>query len=122
MQLPVKDFVIAGSGPLFVRGWISDPHDLDIVARGSAWQMSKALGAVQKAPYSTTQHVQLFDGNLEVLDGWFPEIWPVDELINTADIIDGIRFMALNVVLETKLMMGRERDLEHVEVLHAHGY
>ena len=52
LRLPADDFVICGSGPLFARGWIDDPGDLDIVARGAAWEIVAGLGTVEAAPYS----------------------------------------------------------------------
>jgi hypothetical protein len=121
LRLPADDFVIAGSGPLFARGWIADPTDLDIVARGAAWRIAAALGTIERAPYSASQRVQLFGGDLDVLDGWFPDNWSVDELIENADIFEGLRFVALEVVAATKAMIGRQRDLAHLEVLRARG-
>jgi hypothetical protein len=122
LRLPTDDYAIAGSGPLFVRGWIDDPTDLDIVARGAAWRIAAGRGPIEGAPYSSSQRVQLFDGDLDILDGWFPEMWSADELIKDADIFEGLRFVALGVVAATKLMIGRERDLAHVDVLRAHGF
>jgi hypothetical protein len=58
---------------------------------------------------------------VEVLDGWFPELWPTDELIDEADVIHGIRFVRLAVVAATKRMLHRPRDLEHLAIMAAHG-
>ncbi|MFF5294040.1 hypothetical protein [Paractinoplanes globisporus] len=122
LRLPVGDFVICGSGPLYARGWIDDPTDLDIVARGEAWRIVAGRGPVEPAPYSAARRVSLFDGDLDVFDDWFPQIGTVDELIAGADLFGGLRFMTLDVVATTKLMMGRERDRDHLAVLRAHGH
>ncbi|WP_433367690.1 hypothetical protein ACQPZX_40090 [Actinoplanes sp. CA-142083] len=122
LRMPPADFVICGSGPLYARGWIDDPTGLDIVARGEAWKIAAELGPIEAAPYSAARRVPLFGGDLDVFDDWFPEIGTVDELIERADIIDGLRFVTLDVVATTKLMMGRDRDRAHLAVLRAHGH
>ena len=122
LHLPRTDYVIAGSGPLFARGWIDDPGDIDVVARGAAWETARQLGDTSQAPYSSVLRVQLFDGAVEILNGWFPEIWPVDTLIDEADVFEGIRFVRLSVVAATKRRLRRERDLEHLRIMEKHGY
>lgn len=122
LRLPAGDFVICGSGPLYARGWIDDPSDLDIVARGNAWKMAAELGPIEPAPYSAARRVPLFGGDLDVFDDWFPEIGTVGELIENADVIEGLRFVTLDVVATTKRMMGRDRDRDHLAVLRAHGH
>jgi hypothetical protein len=120
--LPADDYVIAGSGPLFARAWINDPTDLDIVARGAAWRAAAALAPVARARYTSSPCVQLFGGELDIFDDWFPGLGTVDELITGADVIGGLRFLALEVVAATKRMMGRPRDLAHLAVMQAHGF
>ena len=122
LELPLTDYAIAGSGPLFARGWIDDPTDIDVVARGAAWDAAVRIVAPEPAPYPPVQRVVLFGGTIEVLDGWFPDRWSVDDLIDGADIIEHIRFVKLDVVADTKKMLGRVRDLEHLVVLDAHGW
>jgi hypothetical protein len=122
LSLPVDDYVVAGSGPLFARAWIDDPTDLDIVARGPAWRIAAGLGRIGRARYTSSPCVQLFGGDLDIFDDWFPEMGTVDELIKDADVIAGLRFLTLDVVAATKRMMGRPRDLAHLAVMRAHGY
>jgi hypothetical protein len=120
LQLDPENFAIAGSGPLFARGWIDDPSDLDIVARGSAWDTAVKLGKVSSAPYSDVQHVTLFNGNIDILNGWFPECWPVNQIIDEADLICGLRFVRLDIVVATKRMLARPRDSIHLRVITEH--
>jgi hypothetical protein len=122
LHMPPEDYVICGSGPLYARGWIDDPTDLDIVARGAAWKIAEELGPIEAAPYSAARRVPLFGGDLDVFDDWFPQIGTVGDLIAGADIMGGLRFVTLDVVATTKLMMGRDRDRAHLEVLRAHGH
>ncbi|MEW2379934.1 hypothetical protein AB0883_28040 [Micromonospora sp. NPDC047812] len=121
LRLPRQHFAVAGSGPLFARGWISDPGDIDVVARGPAWRIARQHGEATPAPYSDVQRLKLFGGQLEVLDGWFPEVWSVNKLIDEADIIDGVRFVQLSVVIATKKRLSRPRDVEHLNIMEAHG-
>lgn len=121
LDLPRADFAIAGSGPLFARGWIDSIGDLDVIARGPAWDQARKLGKVADAPLSTVQRVSLLDDRVEVLDGWFPEIWSADLLIDGADMLLGLRFVKLHIVAETKKMLNRPQDKLHLAVLAAHG-
>jgi hypothetical protein len=117
LRLEPDNYAIAGSGPLFARGWIDDPSDIDVVARGSAWEAATQLGMVIPAPYSDVHHVTLFDGNIDILDGWFPERWSVDYIIDGADVICGMRFVRLDIIVATKRMLARPRDLIHLRLI-----
>ena|SRR5215469_10481175 len=117
LQLDRENFAIAGSGPLFARGWIDDPSDIDVVARGSAWEAATQLGKVVPAPYSDVRHVTLFDGDIDILNGWFPERWSVDYLIDEADVICDLRFVRLDIIAATKHMLARPRDLIHIGII-----
>jgi hypothetical protein len=119
LHLPTSDYAIAGSGPLFARRLIRSVGDLDVVARGEAWRRAAALGPVEEAPEAGVHRVVLFDGLVEVLDGWYPQVWDVDELIDGAEIIDGIRFVPLPVVEWTKSRSRRAKDREHLRLLAA---
>ena len=114
LHLPPEDFAIAGSGPLFARGWIAEIGDLDVIARGQAWLRICQRGEVGQAPLASVHRVLLFDGKIEVLDGWFPASWDVDTLIDEADLISGLRFVKLEVVAETKKMLQRPQDIQHL--------
>lgn len=115
------DFAVAGSGPLFARGWIGDAGDVDVVARGTAWSQVCTLGTVGDAPFSTVQRVLLFDGRVEVLSGWFPELWDIDRLIDDADVVEGVRFVKLDVIAHTKKLLQRPQDELHLQILTDHG-
>lgn len=49
LGLPIGDYAIFGSGPLAVRGLMPGARDLDVVARGTAWERWRRLGPVRAA-------------------------------------------------------------------------
>ncbi len=109
LDFPVGQYAIFGSGPMWARG-IRESDDLDIIVRGEAWEQAKANGVVGVKEYSGLQYAYFADGKIEVYDGWYPGEWNVDELIETAEMIDGIPFVRLESVVEWKKIMGREKD------------
>lgn len=117
LGLPTADYVVAGSGPMLAHGLIDDPSDLDVVAREAAWDVAVKLGEVEQAPFGPVRRVVLLDGRIEILDGWFPEIWSVAELIAGATVVSGIPFVSLDVVRRSKEILDRPRDHRHLEIL-----
>ena len=113
LELPTADYAIFGSGPLAVRGLIEEVHDLDVVARGTAWEQAKGLGEVRIAPEGDPV-VWLEEGSIEVFGGWLG--WDIDMLIDNAEIIDGLPFARLEDVLAFKLSLGRPKDTAHARL------
>ncbi|MEU2062683.1 hypothetical protein [Streptomyces sp. NPDC013455] len=123
LSLPVDGYVVAGSGPMFAHGLRREIGDIDVVAGGAAWSRALEMGHPEAAPLGFAQHVALFGGTIEILDGWFG--YPVGMLIQEAEVIEGIRFMPLARVLEWKVKfvdhgMGREKDRRDIEVIRQH--
>jgi len=113
--LPPDDFAVFGSGPLAARG-LRDVSDLDIVARGEAWEKAKRFGT----PGQTQSGDASFffaDGKIEICDRWGPVEWNTDQLIDTADAIDDVRFVKIEIVMQDKIKRGREKDLKDVELI-----
>jgi hypothetical protein len=117
LELPIEHYVIAGSGPMLAHGLERQVHDVDVVARKDAWDRAEALGEVVPAPYGRARAVYLYDGDIEVLDSWFD--WTADQLIDDAEIIDGLPFVSLKFTLEWKLEYGNRpadgRDIQMLE-------
>ena len=110
LDLPAADFAIFGSGPMWARS-IRESTDLDIVARGKAWEWATKNGVKEIKQNSGLECRHFAGKSIEIYGDWFPGEWSVDELIDTADIVDGIRFVNLASVIEWKKRMGREKDL-----------
>ena len=120
LNLDTSNFAFIGSAPIFVRGWIDGVSDIDIVARESAWHTALRLGDASPVPNSTVHKISLFDGNVEILDGWFPERWPVDKMIDGSDIICGFRFVSLDIITTVKRLLSRPKDLAHLRIISEH--
>lgn len=109
LSLPMEDFAVFGSGPMWARG-IRESKDLDLIARGKAWEWAQANGVKKINPVSGLECRYFAEGSIEIYAGWYPGDWDIDVLINTADVIDGIRFVTLDRVVDWKQRMGREKD------------
>ena len=113
LELPPDDFAVFGSGPLMARGW-RESRDLDIVARGAAWEKAKKVGVES---YTSDGAVKYVIGPIEVFDSWAPGQWDVNGLIDGAEMIDGVRFASLDNVIKWKRLMGRPKDLEDIKLI-----
>lgn len=116
LSLPMGEYAIFGSGPLWVRG-IRDSSDIDIITRGETWGWAKANGQVVSKETSGLECAQFADGAIEIYRDWYPGIWNIDTLIETAEIIEGIPFVRLESVMEWKKKMGREKDIEDLALI-----
>ncbi|GAA3022618.1 hypothetical protein GCM10010519_59350 [Streptomyces lactacystinicus] len=114
LHLPARDYVVAGSGPLLAHGLKQDVGDLDIVARGRAWEIITALAPPIPAPSGHGRMALLFDGAIEAFDMWLPGTCERDELIEEAELIHGIPFSPLRRVLHWKQLYDRSKDRDDV--------
>ncbi|GGP70533.1 hypothetical protein GCM10010231_46620 [Streptomyces sindenensis] len=117
LNLPTDDYVVAGSGPLLAHGLRGDVNDLDIVARADAWKIALSMADATVPPSGHGQMVALFDGDIEIFDRWLPGAPNPDEMIDCAEMVDGIPFCPLSWVLEWKLFSSREKDMRDIELI-----
>lgn len=116
LNLPPEDYAIFGSGPMAAYGLKKMEHDIDIVARGNAWKKAQEYGKIEKTLSNFGNGIRLFDGGIEIFDQWPPKNrWNIDNLIDKAEVIDGIKFVRLETVLEWKKMTNRPKDLEDIK-------
>jgi len=116
LVLPQGEYAVFGSGPMWVRG-IRVANDIDIIARGVAWEQTRANGKMITKEDSGLECVQFVEGKVEVYHGWYPGEWDIDEIIDTAEIIDGIPFVRLEYVIDWKKKMGREKDKKDLALI-----
>ena len=117
LHLPPGDYVIFGSGPLLVRGVIEQSDDLDVLCRGAAWDAVCRLAAPQRDPQWGVELVSLHDGRLTFGRTWAVGDVDVDEIIDTAEVLDGLPFARLDHVVTYKKLLGRPKDVAHLEAL-----
>jgi len=110
LNLPANDFAVFGSGPLAIRGLL-DNSDIDIVVRQRLWQE-----LIAKYP-EIIAGKEIRVGNISLYKNWSPWFENNDELIDSADVIDGIRFVNLANVKEWKRAYGREKDRAHILII-----
>ncbi|MFC8738976.1 hypothetical protein [Streptomyces sp. NPDC057176] len=120
LNLPTDDYVVAGSGPLLAHGLRQDVNDLDIVARADAWKIAASMADATVPPSGHGLMVVLFGGDIEIFDRWLPGAPDADELIDSAEMVEGIPFCPLPQVLEWKTRSNREKDMRDIQLIREH--
>ncbi|MBD3251542.1 hypothetical protein GF380_03765 [Candidatus Uhrbacteria bacterium] len=115
LHLPAKDYVVFGSGPLWIRG-IRPSGDLDLLARGAAWDRLLEIGQVEDGD-GCSKCIRLANGKIEVYNQWCTASCNVDDVIRHADVIEGIPFAKLQDVLCWKSEMKRDKDVEDIAMI-----
>lgn len=125
-DLDPDDFLIFGSGPLLAHGVRDVIHDLDIVARGAAWEWARASGSPSTGVISGTPAARFGGGKIVFFDRWIaPDenknspYWGADALIERAVIHDELRlrFASLHDVLVYKENLKRPKDIEDIKAI-----
>jgi hypothetical protein len=119
LGLPAGNFMLFGSAPLLVRGIVPPTGDVDVLARGPAWEAARALGPTVRLPHYGVDVVRLLDGRIEIGTVWGIGNVDVDDLIDSAEDIDGLPFAGLAHVRAYKELAGRPKDREHLRLLDA---
>jgi hypothetical protein len=115
LYLPVGDYAIFGSGPMIVRGIVSGTNDLDIVCRGEAWNMACDTGNVSYDERHDVSLASHCNGRVTFGKRWAIGTFDIDELIDSAEIIDGLPFVQLKHVVAYKELRASAKDLLHLE-------
>lgn len=115
LDLPQGDWALFGSGPLLLRGWIDEVGDLDVVSRGPAWEKAKEHGHLAVLPDGN----QIVEAGAGVTVGrtWLYGSFTIDDLIDTAEMIDGIPCVRLEHVISYKRLADRPKDRVHLEII-----
>jgi hypothetical protein len=117
LDLDCDHFVIFGSAPLLAHGLRRSIRDLDVVARGAAWRRASELGVPTVETITGDPAMNLCDGRIQVFQEWISKEWSTDDLIDRAEIIQGLRFAPLADVLAYKRKLKRPKDIADIEVL-----
>ncbi|WP_326564586.1 hypothetical protein [Micromonospora peucetia] len=106
LDLPTGDYVVFGSGPLLAHGLRTHLGDLDVVARGAAWEQLTALARPVRPPSGCGWMVR---HHIEAVDRWLPG-FDTDHLIDGAEMHGGIPFAPLGEVRRSKMVTDRPKD------------
>ena len=109
LNLPADQYAVFGSGPMAVRG-LRLNGDIDLIVKPPLWD---SLSRTYPAKGSKT----LFCGHLEIFRDWRPWFENTSQLIDEADVINKIRYVKLDSVLEWKKAMNRQKDKEDIRLI-----
>jgi hypothetical protein len=121
LNLPPQGYAVFGSGPLAIRGIIPLANDVDVICREEVWNIVSQIGTVEYLPEYDVSIVSMADGALTFGTKWGIGNFDVDELIATAEIINGLPFVSLEHVICYKKIRSSEKDLLHLGALESSG-
>lgn len=116
LALPRGHWAVHASAVLVLHGLVDEAADVDVIARGPAWQ--QALGIGEPKPGKMDLCVAVPHLNVEIWSGWLDE--DVDQLLDTAEEVSGVPCVSLTAVLRFKEVAGRPKDAAHVAALRHH--
>jgi hypothetical protein len=117
LDLDRRDFVIFGSGPLLAHGLRQSIRDLDVVARGTAWDRASQHGLPARGSINGAPMALFWGGLIQFSGGWVSDDWNADDLIDRAESIQGLPFAQLTDVLAYKQMLLRPKDRPDITAL-----
>jgi len=117
LGLPGGDYAIFGSGPLIVRGIVEATNDLDIICRGEAWELVREIGELSTFEGDGNECVNLYGERITFGITWKYGTFDLDELIDTAEIVDNLPFVRLEHVVAYKEAANRPKDREHLNLM-----
>lgn len=119
LNFPIGQYVIVGSGPMAVRG-LRDAHDIDIVVTRELFETCKANGW-EPVPWTYPEkigQIYLRKNYVELyLDVNCADFNPAtEELIQRAEIIEGVPFIPLQDMIRFKRAYNREKHHRDIEI------
>ncbi len=112
LDLPTNKFATTSSGPMGIRK-IREINDLDIIVYPDLW-----LELKNKYPVTKENNFEsIYIGNIQVLgdNSWF-SLDTIND-INSADIINGFRWVKLEKILKIKKQQTRPKDIADVQLI-----
>lgn len=112
-NFPDGSYVVFGSGPLAAAG-IRETSDIDLVVSPQLYMTLQQRGWRFKSdPFGNPM---LFKGEFEISKGWQFGIYQpkFEDLLDSADVIDGVPFVNLREVKKWKQHARRAKDLADI--------
>jgi hypothetical protein len=114
LKLPVGQYALFGSAPMGIRG-LKDCRDVDIIVTEDSWNNYKEKGWEARTSFYGSFH--LWKDEIELYKDWKPGEWDIQQLIQEAEMIDGLPFVKLERVIEWKKIYDREKDWKDIEII-----
>ena len=112
LELVKEDYLLFGSVPMLIYELIEGVNDIDILARGQAWEQALKIGTLNNAPKG--DEVIAISNDIDIYNGWMGE--SVDALFERATMVEGFKVASLEDVLAYKLELNRDKD-QPIEVV-----
>lgn len=97
LKLPVGKYALFGSAPLGIRG-MKDCHDIDVIVTEDLWNEFKDRENWKTKKFND-RFLYLVNDSVELWKDWGPGQWNIGQLIQEAEIIDGLPFVKLERAL-----------------------
>lgn len=115
LNLPKGEYAIFGSGPMGIRG-IRQMNDIDIIVTHKLWNAFMDKSGWELRQVDGLNGLKNKELNIEIWKDWWIG-WEVEEMINKAEIIDDLPFVRLEMMIEWKTLVAREKDLKDLELI-----
>lgn len=115
LNLPMGEYAIFGSGPMGARG-IREMNDVDIIVTHKLWDEFVNRAGWESKEIDGLHRLKNPVLNIEIWEDWWIG-WDVDEMIKQAEIFDGLPFVKLEMMIEWKTLVAREKDLKDLELI-----
>lgn len=117
LNLPEEEFMVCGSAILDVLG-IRKAQDVDLLVSSELFQkLESDDGWKRHSKYKTSlEHPEGISGAKQTLD-FMKENYSLDEALPLATYIEGIPFMSLEMLINAKTQLGREKDLKDIKLI-----
>lgn len=117
LTLPLGSYAVFGSGPLLIRGIVPPSNDLDVLCLPDAWDLVARQATLEHLPEYGVTVASMFEGKITFGTSWGIGDFDVDELIRTAETIEGLPFVRLRHVVAYKKLRDSRKDRAHLESL-----
>lgn len=91
-----------------------------MIAREEAWDLAQRLG--QPSQFPDGNPIRRVDLGINITRTWhpLPETVTVDDLINSAEMINGIPCVTLDHIIAYKRTLDRPKDRHHLSIIQQH--
>ncbi len=112
LHLPIGKYAIFGVALLSVKK-IRASNDLDIIVKRELW--TDFIRLYQQCIKS--EPTKLHIGNIEIFKDWLNLSSKIDEMIDSAELIEGFPFVRIEYMLLWKKYIGRPKDMADIALI-----